>query len=102
MSGVKEQQAGSGRSSGAPHQSRIRPHAALADYLLDQLNVLEVNLPLAGAGDPEAVHDARVAVRRFRSVATCNRFLLPDFPADDVGMLKTLARGLGESRDAEV
>ncbi|UZX04492.1 CHAD domain-containing protein [Arthrobacter sp. CDRTa11] len=102
MSGVQEQQAGSGRSSGAPHQSRTRPRAALADYLLDQLNVLEGNLPLAGAGDPEAVHNARVAVRRFRSVATCNRFLLPDFPADDVGMLKTLARGLGESRDAEV
>jgi CHAD domain-containing protein len=71
-------------------------------YLLEQLAGLEVHLPLAAAADPEAVHNARVALRRFRSAATCFRRLLPALPADDVGLLKKLAQDLGESRDAQV
>jgi CHAD domain-containing protein len=85
-----------------PAGAGIQPSSALAHYLLDQLAALEVHLPLAAAADPEAVHNARVALRRFRSVATCYRLLLPQFPADDVGLLKKLARDLGESRDAQV
>lgn len=42
------------------------------------------------------------ALRRFRSVTTCFKPLLPALPADDVGRLKKPARQLGESRDAYV
>ena len=98
MSGDSRQPGGSYGPAGAD----VRPGSALAHYLLDQLAALEVHLPLAAAADPEAVHNARVALRRFRSVATCYKLLLPRFPADDVGLLKKLARDLGESRDAQV
>jgi len=97
MRGPEEQPAG----SHGPADPSVRPGSALRHYLLEQLAGLEVHLPLTAA-DPEAVHNARVAVRRFRSVATCFRLLLPPFPADDVGLLKKLAQDLGESRDAYV
>src|SRR5215218_1092673 len=74
---------------------------SLAGYLSIQLDEIEKYLPLV-ASDPEAVHEARVALRRFRSAVSCFSPLLPALPADDVGRLRTLARKLGEARDAYV
>lgn len=100
MSGVEGQRAISHQPVGFQPQGPVRP--ALSHYLLEQLSVLEASVPLAAAADPEGIHDARVSVRRLRSVAACFSLLLPAIPADDVGVLKELARGLGESRDAQV
>lgn len=78
------------------------PGVALVAYLRFQLDELENYLPLSASADPEAVHGARLALRRFRSASICFKPLLPALPADDVGRLRKLARQLGESRDAYV
>ncbi|XAS66831.1 CHAD domain-containing protein [Micrococcaceae bacterium Sec5.7] len=93
---------GHGESNGKPTGKKVRPGTALNEYLTFQLTELEEYLPLAAAADPEAIHAARLALRRFRSVTTCFKPLLPALPADDVARLKKLARQLGESRDAYV
>lgn len=74
----------------------------LAAYIAFQLTELEGQLPLIGAADPEAVHNARLAIRRLRSVLNCYRGLVPELPRPAREEVKWLATSLGESRDAYV
>ncbi|MHC6222175.1 CHAD domain-containing protein [Arthrobacter sp. MMS24-S77] len=74
----------------------------LAAYIAFQLTELEGQLPLIGAADPEAVHNARLALRRIRSVLSCYRGLVPKLPRPAREEVRWLATSLGESRDAYV
>ncbi|WAH95782.1 CHAD domain-containing protein [Arthrobacter sp. MMS18-M83] len=74
----------------------------LAAYIAFQLTELEGQLPLIGAADPEAVHNARLALRRIRSVLSCYRGLVPKLPRPARQEVRWLATSLGESRDAYV
>jgi CHAD domain-containing protein len=54
-------------------------------------------------GDPEALHDFRVAVRRLRSTLRAWRDVLgPALREKDLRRLRRVARATGEARDAEV
>jgi hypothetical protein len=56
-----------------------------------------------GTDDPEAIHDARVAVREFRShAASLSSVLDVDAIAPQVEQLGTFARALGAVRDLDV
>ena len=56
-----------------------------------------------GTDDPEAIHDARVAVRQFRShAASLSSVLDVDAIAPPVEQLGTFARALGAVRDLDV
>jgi hypothetical protein len=54
--------------------------APLAAYIAFQLTELEGQLPLIAAADPEAAHNARLALRRLRSVLSCYRGMIPKLP----------------------
>lgn len=71
-------------------------------YMAFQLAELEGCLPLVGAADQEAVHGARLALRRLRSVLSCYESVLPDVPEATGRDVRWLARSLGEARDAYV
>lgn len=71
-------------------------------YIAFQLAELEGCLPLVGAADQEAVHGARLALRRLRSVLSCYKSVLPDVPKATGRDVRWLARSLGEARDAYV
>ena len=71
-------------------------------YIAFQLAELEGCLPLVGAADQEAVHGARLALRRLRSVLLCYKSVLPDVPEATGRDVRWLARSLGEARDAYV
>lgn len=70
-------------------------------YLCAQRDALHAQAPLVPAGEPEAVHRLRVAVRRLRSTIRTFRPLLvaPDGLGDE---LRTFAAELAELRDHEV
>lgn len=71
-------------------------------YIAFQLAELEGCLPLVGAADQDAVHGARLALRRLRSVLSCYKSVLPDVPGATGRDVRWLARSLGEARDAYV
>lgn len=71
-------------------------------YIAFQLAELEGCLPLVGAADQDAVHGARLALRRLRSVLSCYKSVLPDIPEATGRDVRWLARSLGEARDAYV
>ena len=71
-------------------------------YIAFQLAELEGCLPLVGAADQDAVHGARLALRRLRSVLSCYKSVLPDVPEATGRDVRWLARSLGEARDAYV
>jgi CHAD domain-containing protein len=71
-------------------------------YIAFQLAELEGCLPLVGAADQDAVHGARLALRRLRSVLSCYKSVLPDIPQATGRDVRWLARSLGEARDAYV
>ncbi|MDQ0031126.1 CHAD domain-containing protein [Arthrobacter bambusae] len=77
-------------------------HAPLAAYIAFQLTELEGQLPLIATADPEAVHNARLALRRLRSVLSCYRGMIPRLPRQAREEVDWLATSLGESRDAYV
>ncbi|YCH07537.1 CHAD domain-containing protein [Arthrobacter sp. alpha11c] len=71
-------------------------------YIAFQLAELEGCLPLVGAAEQDAVHGARLALRRLRSVLSCYKSVLPDIPEATGRDVRWLARSLGEARDAYV
>ncbi|MFI2565763.1 CHAD domain-containing protein [Paenarthrobacter sp. NPDC018779] len=73
--------------------------ASLDAYLSLQLAELEGCLPLIAAADQEAVHEARLALRRLRSVLSCYGAYLPPVPESTRKDIRWLARSLGEARD---
>jgi CHAD domain-containing protein len=74
-------------------------HRAIARSVTQLL----VQLPLARLGDPEAVHQARVATRRLRSdLRTCRPLLDRAGAAELFPGLRDLAAHLGRVRDADV
>ncbi|MFE4197143.1 CHAD domain-containing protein [Paenarthrobacter sp. NPDC056912] len=75
---------------------------SLDSYISFQLAELEGCLPLIALSDQEAVHDARLALRRIRSVFSCYKPLLPHVPREAIKDLRWLARSLGEARDEYV
>lgn len=75
---------------------------AVASYVGFQLSELEAGMSLIAAADQEAVHSARLALRRLRSVMSCYQPLLPDVPRGLRDGIRSLARALGEARDAYV
>ncbi len=82
-------------------------HAALALALGAPLAALQHNLRLLDFADPEFVHQARVALRRMRSVlqafdALVRHKALKRDMARLAKPLKTLGRLLGAARDADV
>lgn len=83
-------------------KKNAKPGAALLAYAQLQLTELDGHLGLAVSADPEAVHGARLALRRFRSAVSAYKNSLPPLPKQDRTILKMLARRLGESRDAYV
>ncbi|MFJ4209752.1 CHAD domain-containing protein [Paenarthrobacter sp. NPDC089675] len=68
-------------------------------YVAFQLAELEGCLPLVAAGDQEAVHNSRLALRRLRSVLGYFGQFLPPVPVDNRRDIRWLAASLGESRD---
>lgn len=68
-------------------------------YVAFQLAELEGCLPLVAAGDQEAVHSSRLALRRLRSVLGYFGQYLPRVPVDFRRDIRWLAASLGESRD---
>ncbi len=87
---------GGGDGSGAEPLSR---------YLLAQARALEDASDAARHGDPEGVHDVRVAARRARSALAAHRRLLPRGRRDEARALerdlREHAAGLSARRDAE-
>ncbi|BCW46847.1 CHAD domain-containing protein [Arthrobacter sp. StoSoilB5] len=75
---------------------------SLESYIAFQLAELEGCLPLVAAADQEAVHGARLALRRLRSVLSCYKSVLPDLKEATGRDIRWLARSLGEARDAYV
>src|SRR5215472_8670210 len=75
----------------------------LAPYASAQMDALGANAARARDGDPDAVHDARVAVRRLRSTLRTFRPLLPAADLDSIrAELRWLGASLGQVRDAQV
>ncbi|WP_347108371.1 CHAD domain-containing protein [Paenarthrobacter sp. S56] len=71
-------------------------------YIAFQLTELEGCLPLVSAADQEAVHNARLALRRIRSVASLFESCLPPIPPGTRDDIRWLARSLGRARDEYV
>lgn len=73
----------------------------IALRLLD--DVVAARARLAGVGDPEALHDFRVALRRLRSTLRAWRPQLGSSVSKRIrGRLRDIARATGRSRDLEV
>ncbi|MFK0008534.1 CHAD domain-containing protein [Paenarthrobacter sp. NPDC090520] len=72
---------------------------SLDAYLALQLAELDGCLPLIAAADQEALHEARLALRRLRSVLSCYGVHLPRVPESTRKDIRWLARSLGEARD---
>lgn len=89
-------------NKGAAKNKGTKPAAALHAYLQEQLDELEAQLDRVAQGEPDTVHNARLALRRIRSATTTYAKFLPPLPKGDLQQLKKLGRVLGESRDAHV
>ena len=75
----------------------------LRQHLLDQREALATAESAVRAGEPEGVHDLRVAMRRIRSVLASFRALVDTSVSEPLrGELRWAAGRLGEARDAEV
>ncbi len=73
---------------------------ALLAYLREQHNELLRHAPGARAGTPEAIHQARVAARRLRSLLATTRSLFDDGAVRDLrSELRWLSAALGAARD---
>ncbi len=73
---------------------------ALLAYLRAQHNELLRHAPGARAGTPESIHQARVAVRRLRSLLATTRSLFDDGAVRDLrSELRWLSAALGAARD---
>ncbi|GAA0796131.1 CYTH and CHAD domain-containing protein [Spirilliplanes yamanashiensis] len=90
----------------APDRPALSARGTVAQvqrYAREQRAALVANDPGARAGDEDAVHDMRVAIRRLRSTLKTFRSV---WPADRAGRLrdelKWLAGPLGAVRDAQV
>ncbi len=85
---------------------RVKPGtagAALVDYLAAHVERLAAEDLRARRGEPDAVHQLRVAARRLRSALQSYRRLLDRERTEPVvDALRELARGLAPARDAEV
>lgn len=85
--------------------SRASPNAAavLHPYVTTQIGELTSHAPRAVSGDPDAIHDMRVASRRLKSILAVYRRA---FTTADSEHLRTelnwLADNLGQARDPEV
>ena len=76
---------------------------ALARALTPQAEVLVRTGRLALSGDPDAIHDARVASRRVRELLALADELWPDLDALSLGRhVRRLTRALGEARELDV
>lgn len=76
---------------------------ALGAYLAEQARVVRALADQARAGDPEAVHQSRVATRRIRAVLRVFRRLLDGSRTDVLrNDLRWYAGRLGLARDAQV
>jgi CHAD domain-containing protein len=72
-------------------------------YAQRQRDAVRSNLAGAAAGDPDAIHDMRVAIRRLRSTLRTFRGLWPRQPGERLrAELKWLADRLGPVRDGQV
>jgi CHAD domain-containing protein len=99
-----------GKAAARPHGPDDGPHPAgevvelLGAALRDGLEALrEHGCGIRDGDDPEAVHQARVAVRRMRAALRLGRpYLRPDWRAGLDGELKWLGGVLGPLRDADV
>lgn len=72
---------------------------SLDAYLAFQLAEVQRSLPLISAADQEAVHSARLALRRLRSGLSCFGAFLPPVPIETRHDIKWLATSLGGARD---
>lgn len=71
-------------------------HDCIVQFRLNELLVLENQ-------EPDALHQARVALRRLRSAFSVYRAMLPDSESADLGdELRWLAGALGRARDLDV
>lgn len=85
--------------------TRTSPSAAavLDPYLATQIEIIDRMHPLARVGDPDAIHDMRVAVRRLKAVLTAYRPVFEPATARQLcAELDWLAASLGHARDHEV
>ena len=88
---------------GTSHDEQAQ--AALRGYVRAQADALERASEAARRGDPEGVHDVRVAARRARSALAAHRRLLPHGRRDEARALERDLRehgaGLSARRDAQ-
>ncbi|GAA2757702.1 CYTH and CHAD domain-containing protein [Actinopolymorpha rutila] len=90
----------SGRGSGSDEE---RAWSAVATYIADQRDAIITLDPGVRRGDPEAVHQMRVACRRLRSTLRTFRPFLDRARTDPLGVeLRWLAGDLGLLRDSQV
>ena len=67
------------------------------------LSILLSNAAGLRQGNPEAIHDARIATRRLRALVPIAMAALPDEQRDAAaGMLRRIGRTLGSARDLDV
>ncbi|TQM43267.1 CHAD domain-containing protein [Pseudonocardia cypriaca] len=91
------------RRAGGKRMKAGTAGAALVDYLAAHVDRLAAEDLRARRGEPDAVHQLRVAARRLRSALQSYRRLLDRERADPiVDGLRELARALAPARDAEV
>ncbi|WP_189170313.1 CYTH and CHAD domain-containing protein [Pilimelia anulata] len=77
--------------------------ALITAYLRAQRDAIVANEPGVRSGDPDAVHDMRVAIRRLRSTLRTFRPVLDDAASEPLrAELKWLANLLGPVRDSDV
>ncbi len=91
----------------APSEPSLAPETVgpfLADKLRAQKARLEETEPrVLAAGDADAIHDLRVALRRIRTILEVGRAVFGRFHADEVGRaFKAVQRATGALRDEEV
>ncbi|MDE2007886.1 MAG: CHAD domain-containing protein, partial [Rhodospirillales bacterium] len=93
-----------------PHPDRNRPTTdsaagagtALGAMIEAALSALRADLPRALAGEAEAVHRMRSALRRLRALLRAARPVLPASVAGQARSLQRLGRALGPARDWDV
>src|SRR5205814_4643069 len=86
-----------------PRVGKHRWMNAVLDYVSAQRKAIHDNIPGVREGDPDAVHDTRVAIRRLRSTLRTFRGLWD--PTRSEGLrseLKWLGTRLGNVRDGQV